>query len=138
MAPYTYWFALALVLAGLEMATGTFYMLVLAIAVALGGVAALAGATMIWQVSLAGVATIFGILILRRSRIVRGSDSSNDSFDIGQPVRVITWNADGSARVHYRGAEWDAQMESPEISGDAALYIKSIQGSKLILTQHQS
>ena len=43
MAIYVYWFLLALVLLGLELATGTFYLLMLSIAMAVGGVAALFG-----------------------------------------------------------------------------------------------
>lgn len=137
MATYTYWFILALVLLGAEMMSGTFYMLVLAVAVALGGVAALAGLDMAWQISVAGVAAVIGILILRRSKVIRTPDANNDSFDIGQSVRVIAWHDDGSVRVHYRGAEWDAQTAEADTPHDAPLYIKSIQGSKLILSQHQ-
>ena len=43
MAVYVYWFLLALVLLGLEMVTGTFYLLVVSIAMAIGGLAALLG-----------------------------------------------------------------------------------------------
>jgi membrane protein implicated in regulation of membrane protease activity len=137
MAAYIYWFMLALVLLGLEMTSGTFYMLVLSMAVALGGVAALAGLGLVWQLSLAGAAAVIGTLILRQSRITRPADAKNDSFDIGQPVQVIAWNENGTARVHYRGAEWDALPESAVTSPDAAFYIKAVQGSKLILTQQK-
>lgn len=135
MAAYTYWFILALILLGAEMMTGTFYILVLAVAVALGGLTALAGLDMVWQISLAGVAAVIGILILRRSKAIRTPDGNNDSFDIGQAVRVIDWHDDGSVRVHYRGTEWDAQVAGGEVSRSAPLYIQSIQGNKLILTQ---
>jgi membrane protein implicated in regulation of membrane protease activity len=135
MAPYAYWLILALILLGLEMVTGTFYVLVVSIAAALGGLAAWAGAEMVWQLVLAGVAAVIGTLILRRSKITRKPDPNNDSFDIGQPVRVIKWNEDGTVRVHYRGAEWDAEPESAVLTRDVTLYIKAIQGSKLILTQ---
>jgi membrane protein implicated in regulation of membrane protease activity len=137
MAAYIYWFMLALVLLGLEMTSGTFYMLVLSMAVALGGVAALAGLGLVWQLSLAGAAAVIGTLILRQSRITRPADAKNDSFDIGQPVQVIAWNENGTARVHYRGAEWDALPEGAVTSPDAAFYIKAVQGSKLILTQQK-
>ena len=56
MEIYVYWFLLALVLIGLEMVTGTFYLLVLSIAMAVGGLAALLGAGMVWQLVL-GAAT---------------------------------------------------------------------------------
>lgn len=137
MAPYTYWFILALILLGLEMMSGTFYVLVLSLAVGLGGVAAWAGLGMVWQLTLAGAAAVIGTLILRRSKATRTADANSDSLDIGQTVRVIAWNGDGTARVHYRGAEWDAQPENAVTSHDAVFYIKGVQGSKLILTQQK-
>ncbi len=137
MAPYTYWFILALILLGLEMMSGTFYMLVLSIAVGLGGVAAWAGLELVWQLTSAGAAAVIGTLILRRSKATRTADANTDSLDIGQTVRVISWNEDGTARVHYRGAEWDAQPENTVTSRDAVFYIKAVQGSKLILTQQK-
>ena len=136
MAAYAYWFILALILLGLEMMSGTFYVLVLSIAMCLGGVAALAGLETVWHLTVAGAAAVAGILILRRSKVARTADASNDSFDIGQPVRVIAWNEDGTVRVHYRGTEWDAQPEAVT-SREATLYIKAIQGSKLVLTQQK-
>jgi membrane protein implicated in regulation of membrane protease activity len=137
MASYIYWFMLALLLLGLEMATGTFYMLVLSLAVALGGVAALAGMELAMQLTLVGVAAVAGTVILRRTRSARPDAASNSSLDIGQPVQVVAWNADGTARVHYRGADWDAELESGDMPREGVLYIKATQGSKLILTQHK-
>ena len=137
MADYIYWFMLALVLAGLEMATGTFYMLVLSGAMALGGLAALAGMELAIQMVVAGVAAVIGALVLRRIKGAKPANADSNSLDIGQPVKVLTWNADGTARVHYRGAEWDAEPESSDTPREGILYIKAMQGSKLILTQHQ-
>ncbi len=138
MADYIYWFMLALVLAGLEMSTGTFYMLVLSGAMALGGVAALVGLEQTMQMVVTGVVAVIGALVLRRIKGARPASVGSNSFDIGQPVKVLTWNADGTARVHYRGAEWDAEPESTHTPREGVLYIKAIQGSKLILTQHKS
>jgi membrane protein implicated in regulation of membrane protease activity len=137
MEPYVYWFVLALVLLGVEMATGTFYILVLSIAVALGGVAALAGFEQTMQMALTGVAAVIGTVILRRMKGARPQAAGSNSLDIGQAVKVVVWNADGTARVQYRGAEWDAELESADTSREAMLYIKAMQGSKLILTQHK-
>lgn len=137
MEHYIYWFVLALVLLGVEMATGTFYILVLSIAVALGGVAALAGFEPVMQMALTGVAAITGTVILRRMKGARPQAANSNNLDIGQTVKVVAWNADGAARVQYRGAEWDAELESADTPRDASLYIKAMQGSKLILTQHK-
>jgi membrane protein implicated in regulation of membrane protease activity len=136
MEPYVYWLILALLLAGLEMATGTFYMLVLSIAAALGGVVALAGLALTMQMVAAGLAAVIGTVVLRQIKGSRPAPADNN-FDIGQQVRVLTWNADGTARVHYRGAEWDGELESSQTPHGETLYIKAIQGSKLILTQHK-
>ncbi len=138
MASYIYWFVLALVLLGLEMATGTFYMLVLALALGAGGVAALLGVSVPWQLAFSAVAGIIGTLLVSRMRSVRGRAAVNQSLDIGQSVQVITWHEDGSARVFYRGAEWDAEPESAGMARDGVFYIKAIHGSKLVLTQHKS
>jgi membrane protein implicated in regulation of membrane protease activity len=137
MAPYIYWFMLALLLLGLEMATGTFYMLVLSLAAGLGGVVALAGLELALQLTLAGAAAVVGTVILRRMRSARPDEKGNPGFDIGQPVQVVAWHDDGTARVRYRGADWDAEPESGDMPRDATLYIKATQGSKLILTQHK-
>jgi len=139
MESYIYWFVLALVLLGLEMATGTFYMLVLALALGAGGVAALLGVSVPWQLAFSAVAGIIGTLLVSRMRSVRGRAAAvSQSLDIGQYVKVITWREDGSARVFYRGAEWDAEPESAEMVRDGVFYIKAIHGSKLILTQHKA
>lgn len=137
MAPYIYWFVLAFGLLALEMATGTFYMLMLAIAVAIGGVAALLGIGLSMQITLTALAGIIGTVILRRMKSTRPTDVASQSLDTGQPVQLVAWHEDGSARAHYRGAEWDAEPESADMPREGALYIKEIQGSKLILTHRK-
>lgn len=137
MAPYIYWFMLVFGLLALEMATGTFYMLMLAVAVAIGGVAALLGIGLPIQITLTALAGIIGTVALRRMKSTRPADTASQSLDTGQTVQMIAWREDGSARVHYRGAEWDAEPESPDMPREGALYIKEIHGSKLILTHRK-
>ncbi len=134
MTQYALWFIMALVLLGLEMATGTFYILVIALAACIGGVAALAGAEPYLQFAVSGVASIAGIALLRRTKKAHPGAAGMD-LDIGQRVHVVSWGPNGTARVLYRGAEWDAEPESPDTPRDVALYIKALHGSKLILTQ---
>lgn len=137
MSMYVYWFLLALVLLGVEMATGTFYLLVLSVAMSIGGAAALLGLGLPAQLSLAALAGILGIVMLRRWRGGRGGDAASQSFDTGQPVRILSWHEDGTARVHYRGAEWDAEPESADVERNGKFYIKETRGSILVLTQHK-
>ena len=48
-----------------------------------------------------------------------------------------TWNADGTARVNYRGSTWDAELESPGVPRAATLYIVATRGSLLILSDRR-
>ena len=136
MAIYIYWFLLALVLLGLEMATGTFYLLVVSLAMVVGGGAALLGLGLPAQLVLAALSGVVGTFILRRWKGSQVGDAASQNFDTGQPVRVLNWREDGTVRVFYRGAEWDAETEGDDIKRDGKFFIKEIRGSILVLT-HQ-
>jgi len=136
MAAYIIWFLLALILLAAEMATGTFYLLVLAIAFSTGGVAALADLSLPIQIGLCAVVGMAGTILLRRSKITRPEPAAEQNFDIGQAVRVMHWREDGTLRVIYRGAEWDAEVVAADTRRDQPLFIKSMRGSTLILS-HQ-
>jgi membrane protein implicated in regulation of membrane protease activity len=136
MAPYIYWFLAGLALLGLEMVSGTFYLLVLAVALGIGGLAALAGLNLPLQLTLAALAGVIGTALLRKAR--RGHPTTAEqNLDIGQPVQIVTWHEDGTARVHYRGAEWDARTESAATPRENTLYIQALHGATLILTHHK-
>ncbi|KTD34813.1 hypothetical protein Lmor_1346 [Legionella moravica] len=137
MTLYIYWFLLALILLGLELATGTFYLLILAIAMAIGGIFAMLGLSFSTQLSLAGLASIAGIVLLRRWKNEHPSDATSLNLDIGQPVVVLTWRDNETARVFYRGTEWDAELEAKEIRHEGSFYIKDVRGSVLILTNRK-
>ena len=137
MAPYVYWFLLALGLIMLELATGTFYMLVVGLALAVGGFAAYFGLSFPTQLTLSGFAGVAGTLILRRMHRDKVSAEPNQSLDIGQAVQRVTWLPNGNARAIYRGAEWTAEAESSDTPREGTLYIKALRGSTLILTHHK-
>jgi membrane protein implicated in regulation of membrane protease activity len=137
MAIYVYWFLLALVLLGLEMATGTFYLLMVSVAMAVGGTVALLGFEVPAQLALAALAGAAGIFVLRRWKSSHTGDNSSQNLDIGQAVKILTWHEDGTARVTYRGAEWDAELDAPKAGHEGTFYIKSIRGSVLIITHHK-
>lgn len=137
MEPYVLWFLLALGLFIGEMMTSTFYMMVLAAAMCIGGVAALLGMSPSMQLGLSAMASISGIILLTRWKAQQPAESVEDQPDVGQPVQVRFWREDGTARVHYRGADWDAEVESADTPQAKTLYIKTLRGSTLILSQHK-
>ena len=137
MDAYVIWFIVAGVLAGVEMLTGTLYLLMIALGAAAGGLAALAGAALVWQFLAAAVVSVSGMLSVRRGEKWghRRGHKSTIAFDAGQSVEVIERHADGSLRVSYRGSQWDAELDPSSIGvGAPALYvIKETRGSRLIL-----
>ena len=90
-----------------------------------------------WQLTLCALTIVAGTIILRRWKKPRDRNGSTAHLDIGQPVRVLAWRDDGSARVSYRGAEWNAEPESAGMSREGALYIKSVRGANLVLTDQK-
>ncbi len=135
MEPYVLWFLLALGLFIGEMMTTTFYMLVLSVAMCVGGAAALMGMSPSSQLILSSLMSILGIVLLSRWKARNDVATEEISPDVGQPVQVLAWHEDGTARVHYRGADWDAEPENTDTPQLNTLYIKAMHGSKLILSQ---
>ena len=54
-------------------------------------------------------------------------------LDIGQTVTVAQWRPDGTARVQYRGSEWDAHAASEQPPSPGPHKIVAVQGNRLEL-----
>jgi membrane protein implicated in regulation of membrane protease activity len=113
-SPPTLWWLLAGLLVVAELLTGTFYLLMLALGAAAGGVAAWAGVGGSVQVTAAALAGggATAAWHWRRMTSPRSAPSEANpdvNLDIGQRVHVDGWQADGTARVQYRGAAWTAR-----------------------------
>ena len=122
---------------GTELVTGTFYLLAVGIAFALGGVAAALGAGIAVQFGIAGVLGVALTMTANRWRLARATPLPQQSLDVGQAVHVQTWNADGTARVAYRGSTWDAEVAAPTVPRSEMLYIVATRGSILVLSDQR-
>jgi len=131
------WWIAAALLIGAELVTGTFYLLAVGVAVALGGVAAWLGASLAVQFGIAGVLGVALTIAAHRWRLAHASPPLLPSLDVGQAVRVETWNADGTARVAYRGTTWDAELAAPDVPRAETLYIVAMRGSVLIVSDRR-
>lgn len=135
----TVWWLLAGAAVALELLSGTFYLLMLALGLAAAALAAHAGFGLTTQ--LGAAALVGGGAVLVWSRLARGSTGAGDNssspdlnLDIGQIVQVGRWNADGSAQVMHRGAEWTVELDSPSATPAPGRYrIVSVRGSHLIV-----
>ncbi len=133
MPMYVVWWILAALLVGVELASGTFYLLVYGVAAAAAGVAAWLGANMVVQLLTAAVIGAFGTLMLRRwKRNTDHPEFSAQDMDIGQTVQLESWQGD-RGQVKYRGALWDAEAESTGVDSARPLVIRAIKGNTLVL-----
>jgi membrane protein implicated in regulation of membrane protease activity len=131
------WLAAAGVLVILELLTGTFYLLMIAIGLALGAGAALLGWSAPWQTLVAAVVGIVATGVLHQSPLGRPAKRNaardpNVNLDIGQSLQVDAWQAD-KARVAYRGAQWDVQLGPGAEAKPGRFKIVEIQGCHLIV-----
>ncbi|AZG14329.1 MULTISPECIES: NfeD family protein [Cupriavidus] len=139
MTSYFFWFAAAVVLVIAEMATGTFYLLMVACGVVAGGLAALFGAEVPMQTVTAALVAIVAIAALRRTRYgrLRRKDAATDPdviLDIGQELEVPAWDASRRARVPYRGADWTVELAPGNEPAPGRYRIVEVRGATLIVS----
>ncbi|MCL2309546.1 MAG: NfeD family protein [Proteobacteria bacterium] len=131
------WWVLALILAGIEMLTGTFYLLALAVAALVGGLVGWLGGSFAWQLFTMGMVGVIGCLAAYYWHHRGGGKPQKQvAFDVGQRVQVLSWNDDGSARVSYRGSWWDAIVATPETPRHDSMVIVEVRGSVLVLGEN--
>src|SRR5438105_2792364 len=110
MTDSTLWWLMTGTAIAVELLTGTFYLLMVAIGLAAGALAAYAGASTSMQLVVAAVVGGGAVMAwhLVRPRQPAGPASANRdvNLDIGETVQVEAWDADGTASVKYRGANW--------------------------------
>jgi membrane protein implicated in regulation of membrane protease activity len=118
---------------GVELTSGTFYLLVYGLAAAAAGVAAWLGVGMVAQLLTAGVIAALGTLALRHwKRNTDHPESTLQDMDIGQTVLIESWQ-DGHGQVKYRGALWDAEAEAAGVDSTRPLVIRAVRGNTLVL-----
>jgi membrane protein implicated in regulation of membrane protease activity len=137
MHEYWTWWLVAAVIIGIELVVGTFYLLAIGVAVALGGVAAWLGASTPLQFAVAGVLGVLLTILAHRWRLARAMPPPQPSLDVGQAVQVRSWNADGTARVAYRGTEWDAELASEGTPRAETMYITGTRANTLLLADRK-
>jgi membrane protein implicated in regulation of membrane protease activity len=137
IADSTFWWLLAGTCIVLELVTGTFFLLMLAIGAVAAALAASLGLAMTGQIVTAalvgggGVALWYG---LRKRQPDAASQANADiNLDIGETLSVDHWNADGTASVHYRGARWTV-VQNGSAPPQAGLHrVVAVVGNRLMV-----
>jgi membrane protein implicated in regulation of membrane protease activity len=136
LEPPLLWLAGAGLCVVAELASGTFYLLMLTPGFLAGCAAAYAGAPANTQVMIAalvgGGTTAAWHFKRARAPTSAPAESNRDvNLDIGQTLNVPAWAADGSARVSYRGAAWTVRHAGAGEPAPGEHVIVAVQGNQL-------
>lgn len=118
MQDYLVWTIVGFSLVIVELATGTFYLLVFGVGAFAGALAAWVGAPFLVQVGAAGVVSSIGAVLVHHWHATQRKDGEqSNAIDVGQMVTVAGWinQPEGMLRVKYRGAEWDARIKPGDL-----------------------
>lgn len=132
------WFGLAVAALIGEVASGTFYLLLVAVALASAGIAAWLDVGLEWQLLICAAVGLLCLFVLRRTGVLKKKEM-NDArnmdlhLDIGQTVSVEAWSDSGRARVRYRGTQWQAELAAGQTPTSGLHVIKEVRGALLVL-----
>jgi membrane protein implicated in regulation of membrane protease activity len=138
MADSTLWWLLAGAAVAIELFTGTFYLLMLAVGMVAAALAAHAGAGTAVQLVVAAVvgsAAVVGWYFIKKRRAgdpsVRSLRSVN--LDVGEVLQIDEWLSDGTASVKYRGAQWTVIQRPGNAPTPGAYRVAELVGNRLLV-----
>ena len=139
MSNPTLWWLLAGVTIAVELATGTFYLLMISIGFAAAAVAAHSGVPMTGQIIAAAVVGGGAVVMWhwqgsKKPKSLPADANPDVHIDIGGEVTVAAWNADGTTNVNYRGSNWTAVLAEKNAAQTVGQYrIKEMSGNRLLI-----
>ena len=135
----TNWWIVAGVLVAAELATGTFYLLMLALGAVAAALAAHLGSALNGQLVAAALVGGGAVTAWRFKRggqaaaAAPAGENRDVNLDIGETVIVTAWDADGAANVHYRGASWAVRYVGQGTPQPGAHVIQALDGNRLLV-----
>ena len=134
----TVWWVLAGITIAVELSSGTFYLLMLALGFAAGAIASHLGFGVPWQIASAGIigGGATALLHWRRARdptVFPAASNRDVNLDIGVRVNVVEWSAERTARVDYRGSVWEARLAPGAAAGAGPHVVSAVEGNWLVL-----
>ena len=130
---YSLWLIAAAALTGLEMLTGTFYILLLAIAALAGCLAALTGLSPAQQLLAFGAFGLIETVAFTVYRRRHPGKQPQNFLDVGNPVVFKNIAPDGAWVVRYRGSDWQARPAGTHTRQEGPLVIVKTLGNVLIV-----
>ena len=138
MADSTMWWLLAGALVALELVSGTFYLLMLALGAAAAALAAHLGVSLVTQLVTASVVGLGSVAMWYQIKKRRPGDPSARSqrsvnLDVGEIIQVDEWLPDGTAQVKYRGASWSVIQRPGNAPVPGSYRVAELVGSRLLV-----
>jgi membrane protein implicated in regulation of membrane protease activity len=134
----TLWWVAAGLAVVAELSTGTFYLLMIALGLACGALAAHLGLNGTWQVAAAaavgaGATALWHWRRYSQPHSLPARENRDVNLDIGDAVAVSAWAADRTARVQHRGTDWTARLQ-PGCAAQAGPHkVVAVEGNWLVL-----
>jgi membrane protein implicated in regulation of membrane protease activity len=139
----TFWWVMAGVAVVAELTTGTFYLLMIALGLAAGAVAAHLGLATNWQIVTAalvggGATAVWHWRRMQQPRSAPAAENRDVNLDVGERVSVPAWSDDRTARVTYRGTTWSARLLPGAPAAPGQHVVQAVEGNWLILVPSTS
>jgi membrane protein implicated in regulation of membrane protease activity len=134
----TLWWVATGLLVAVELGTGTFYLLMLALGAAAGAISAHLGMPLAQQLVVGAVVGL-GTTALwhwKRSQQPAATPTQNNrdvQIDIGQRVKVDSWGSDHLSRTQYRGASWQVRFVGSGAVAPGHFVITGVDGNVLLV-----
>ena len=134
----TLWWLATGAAVAVELATGTFYLLMFALglaAAALATHAGFGGATQMVVAAVVGGGAVAGWHLRQGSKppAPRAEANRDVNLDIGETVYIDQWAVDGTSSVKYRGAQWTAVHRNSTAPSTGAHRVAEVIGSRLVV-----
>lgn len=139
MDAYLIWLLIGLGLVIVEVLSGTFYLLMLGVAAFGGAAIAYFGMDFPAQIMVTAAVAAAGCYGAHLYH-AKNAKQQMAPIDAGQPANFENWldEKGGLARVKYRGASWDAQVDgSGPLASGALLYVVATTGNTLKVSRQR-
>ena len=138
MSDANLWWLAAGVMIAAELATGTVYLLMLALGLVAGAIAGHLGWSVTLQITVAATVASAATALWhwRRARHPMSAPANQNHdvlLDIGATVQVDRWDDDRTARLQYRGSTWSARLAGGGAARPGPHRISAVDGIWLIL-----
>jgi membrane protein implicated in regulation of membrane protease activity len=138
IAHATWWWVAAGLAVAIELATGTFYLLMIALGLASAALAAHLGLSSAMQLVVAavvgsGATALWHWKRMQHPRSLPARENRDVNLDIGETVQVVEWAADRTARVIYRGTGWTARLQPGCTPSLGSHQVIAVEGNWLVV-----